>query len=165
MTRGPYPATRLRRSRRIAWTRAITCENRLTAADLIWPLFVVSGNGRREPIASMPGVSRLSVDLLVAECGRAVAAGIPAVAIFPATDPALKTEDAREALNPKNLVCQAVRAVKQKFGDQLGIVCDVALDPYSSHGQDGLVRDGYVVNDENRLGALPTGGGASRSGV
>lgn len=148
MNRGPFPATRMRRTRRLPWTRALVCENRLTPADLIWPLFVVAGDHRSEPIPSMPGVERLTIDRVVEHCLRAVNVGIPAVAIFPATDPALKTDDAREAMNPENLVCRAVRAVKQACGDRLGIICDVALDPYSSHGQDGLVRDGYVVNDE-----------------
>lgn len=123
-------------------------ENWLRVEDLIWPIFVREGSNQREPVASMPGVDRLSVDLLAEAVGEAVELGIPAVAVFPATDPALKTEDAREALNPENLACRAVRAIKSAFGEQIGVICDVALDPYSSHGQDGLVRGGYVVNDE-----------------
>lgn len=115
--------------------------------DLIWPVFVHDREGR-EAITSMPSVERLSIDLLVEAVGEAAALGIPAVALFPATDPALKTDDAREALNPENLICRATRAIKAAHGDAIGVVCDVALDPYSSHGQDGLVRDGYVVNDE-----------------
>jgi porphobilinogen synthase len=115
--------------------------------DLIWPVFVHEGVDRREAIPSMPGVERLSIDLLVDAVGQAADLGIPAVAIFPATEPEKKTEDAAEAFNADNLVCRSVRAIKQAHGDRIGVICDVALDPYSSHGQDGLVRDGYVVND------------------
>ena len=122
-------------------------ENQLTVDDLIWPVFVQEGTGQRTPISSMPGVERLSIDLLVEAVKKAAALKIPAVAIFPATDPALKNESATEAVNPHNLVCRAVRALKAAKLD-LGVICDVALDPYTSHGQDGLVRNGYVVNDE-----------------
>jgi porphobilinogen synthase len=145
---GSYPATRLRRLRRHHWSRRMVSEHQLTSDDLIWPLFVHEGENRREAIASMPDVERLSIDLAVAAIGEAVALGIPAVAIFPATDSSLKTPEAEEAVNDENLVCRAVRAIKQAHGDAIGVICDVALDPYSSHGQDGLVRDGYVVNDE-----------------
>ncbi len=119
----------------------------MTVDDLIWPVFVQEGTGKRTPISSMPGVERLSIDLLVEAVTNAAKLKIPAVAIFPATDPALKNEDATEAVNPNNLVCRAVRAIKAAKLD-LGVICDVALDPYTSHGQDGLVREGYVVNDE-----------------
>jgi porphobilinogen synthase len=122
-------------------------ENRLSVDDLIWPIFVQDGTGKRTPVTSMPGVDRLSVDLLAAAAGEAAELGIPAIALFPATDPAKKTPDGDEAFNPENLVCQSVRAVKEACPD-LGIICDVALDPYTSHGHDGLLRDGYVVNDE-----------------
>jgi porphobilinogen synthase len=145
---GSYPQTRLRRLRRHDWSRRLVRENTLTVDDLIWPLFVREGRGEREAIASMPGVERLSVDLIVEAVGEAASLGIPAVALFPATDPQLKTPECEEAVNPENLVCRAVRAVKEAHGDKIGVICDVALDPYSSHGQDGLVRDGYVVNDE-----------------
>ncbi|MCG8583913.1 MAG: porphobilinogen synthase [Pirellulales bacterium] len=145
---GSYPNTRLRRLRRHDWSRRMITEHRLTADDLIWPLFVHEGENRREAVASMPGVERLSIDLAVEAVGEAGALGIPAVALFPATDPSLKTPDAEEAVNDDNLVCRAVRAVKETHGEAIGVICDVALDPYSSHGQDGLVRDGYVVNDE-----------------
>lgn len=138
----------MRRNRRHEWSRRLVRENQLSPADLIWPIFVREGENEREPVPSMPGVERLTVDLAVEAVGSAKQLGIPAVALFPATDPALKTPDAEEALNPENLVCRAVQAVKQVHGDGIGIICDVALDPYSSHGQDGLVRDGYVVNDE-----------------
>jgi porphobilinogen synthase len=122
-------------------------ENHLTVDDLIWPLFVFEGPGDRQPVTSMPGVERLSIDRLIEAAATASELKIPAIAVFPATDPALKTPDAEEALNPENLVCRAVRAVKASV-PEVGVICDVALDPYSSHGQDGLVRDGYVINDE-----------------
>ena len=143
-----YPDTRMRRNRRHEWSRRLVRETQLSPADLIWPIFIRDGENEREPVPSMPGVERLTIDLTVEAIGNAKQFGIPAVALFPATDPALKTPDAEEALNPENLMCRAVRAVKQVHGDGIGVICDVALDPYSSHGQDGLVRDGYVVNDE-----------------
>ena len=120
----------------------------MTSRDLIWPLFVREGEDASTPVSSMPGVERQTIDRLVRSAEAAAEAKIPAIAIFPATDPTLKTEDALEAINPDNLVCRAVREVKAAVGDAVGVICDVALDPYSSHGQDGLVRDGYVVNDE-----------------
>jgi len=144
---GRYPTSRPRRNRRNDWSRRLIAENSLSVDDLIWPIFVHEGANQREAIPSMPGVDRLSVDLLVDAVGGAGDLGIPAIAIFPATEPAKKTDDAREALNPDNLVCRSVRAVKEAHPG-IGVVCDVALDPYSSHGQDGLVRDNYVVNDE-----------------
>jgi porphobilinogen synthase len=145
---GAYPNTRLRRLRREDWSRRLVRETSLSVNDLIWPLFLCEGDGRREPVPSMPGVERLSIDLAVETIGEAVGLGIPAVALFPATDPAKKTAECEEAVNPQNLVCRAVRAVKAAHGAKIGVICDVALDPYSSHGQDGLVRDGYVANDE-----------------
>ncbi|MFM7345910.1 MAG: porphobilinogen synthase, partial [Tagaea sp.] len=144
---GKYPRTRLRRNRRDSWSRALVAENRLTAADLIWPVFVQEGSAARNAIASMPGVARVSVDELVKDAARAAKLGIPAIAIFPNTPGNVKSEDGRESFNPDNLVCRAVRAVK-KTVPEIGVICDVALDPYTTHGQDGLVRDGYVVNDE-----------------
>jgi len=144
---GQFPATRMRRLRRTDWSRRLVRENHLTVDDLIWPVFVREGTNCRSPITSMPGVERLSVDLLVTAVRRAAELKISAVAIFPATDPGLKNEAATEALNPDNLVCRAVRAIKAANLD-IGIICDVALDPYTSHGQDGLLRDGEVVNDE-----------------
>ena len=146
-TFGQFPGTRMRRNRRHDWSRRLVQEHTLTVNDLIWPVFVKEGQGEREAIPSMPGVERLSIDRLVDAVGEAAELGIPAVAIFPATDPSLKTDDAREAINSENLVCRTVRAVREAVPD-IGIICDVALDPYSSHGQDGLVKDGYVVNDE-----------------
>lgn len=145
---GSFPDTRLRRPRREEWSRRLVRETSLTAADLIWPLFVCEGQDNCEQVPSMPGVERLSIDLLVEAVGEAIGLGIPAVALFPATDPAQKTPECEEAIDPENLVCRAVRAIKSAHGAKIGVICDVALDPYSSHGQDGLVRDGYVVNDE-----------------
>ncbi|MEM1061186.1 MAG: porphobilinogen synthase [Planctomycetota bacterium] len=145
---GPaFPTTRMRRNRRHAWSRALVREQALSPADMIWPVFVVDGEEVVEPIETMPGVDRYSIDRLVPAVAEAAELGIPAVAIFPKTDPSLKTDDAAEAFNGDNLVCRAVRAIKAANID-VGVICDVALDPYSSHGQDGLVRDGYVVNDE-----------------
>jgi porphobilinogen synthase len=138
----------MRRVRRHDWSRRLVREQSLSVDDLIWPLFVREGAGQREEVASMPGVERLAIDLVVEAVGEAVSLGIPAVALFPATEANLKSAACEEAINPENLVCRAVRAVKAAHGDKIGVICDVALDPYSSHGQDGLVRDGYVVNDE-----------------
>ena len=145
---GQFPSTRLRRVRRHDWSRRLVAENQLSVDDLIWPVFVHEGDNLRTAVPSMPGVERLSVDLLVEAVAGAAELGIPAIAIFPMTDPAKKTPEADEAFNPDNLVCRSVRAIKDAKID-IGIVCDVALDPYTSHGQDGLVRDGYVVNDES----------------
>lgn len=143
-----YPQTRMRRNRRTDWVRRLVSENHLTVNDLIWPVFVVPGTEQRIPVRSMPGVSRLSIDLLLEEVQEVAALGIPAVALFPVTPQELKSELAEEALNPRNLVCEAVRAIKKQVPD-LGLICDVALDPYTSHGQDGLVRDGEILNDES----------------
>ncbi len=143
-----YPATRLRRSRASAWSRALHRETILTPADLIWPLFVTEGSGVEEPIGSLPGVSRWSVDGIAARAKEAVALGIPCLALFPNTPAALRSEDGKEALNPDNLMCRAIRAIKDACGDDIGVLTDVALDPYTSHGQDGLIDDrGYVLND------------------
>ncbi len=145
---GIYPLTRLRRTRASAWSRNLHRETVLTPADLIWPLFVTEGTGVEEPIASLPGVSRWSVDLIVARAKEAVALGIPCLALFPNTQPDRRSEDGKEALNPDNLMCRAIRAIKQACGDDIGVLTDVALDPYTSHGQDGLVdAAGYVLND------------------
>ena len=141
-----YPTTRMRRNRRTPWIRRMVRENTLTADDLIWPVFVVDGKGERQPIASMPGVERLSIDLLAEAVAGAVELGIPCVALFPYTDPALKTPDAREAVNPDNLVCRAVRAIRESKLE-VGVLCDVALDPFNSDGHDGIVEDGIILND------------------
>jgi porphobilinogen synthase len=142
-----FPSTRMRRNRSQDWVRRLTRESTVTPADLIWPVFVQEGQGVRTPIPSMPGVERLSVDLVVKAVGNAKSLGIPAVAIFPVTPPELKTQDGDEATNPDNLVCRTVRAIKDAH-DGIGVICDVALDPYTTHGQDGIVRDGEVLNDE-----------------
>ncbi|HEX3753600.1 MAG TPA: porphobilinogen synthase [Rhizomicrobium sp.] len=141
-----YPALRMRRLRRHDWTRRLVAENVLSAADLIWPLFVVGGENKREKIASMPGVERLSIDLAVAAAKEAAALGIPVIALFPVTDPAAKSEEGTEAINPDNLICRSVRAIKADV-PEIGILCDVALDPYTSHGHDGVLRNGDVHND------------------
>ena len=145
---GRFPTVRMRRNRRHRWTREMVAEQHLTAKDFIWPVFVHGGPEPEVPVPSMPGVVRYSLDAVVDAVGHAVELGIPAIAIFPATAPSKKTPLAEEALNPDNLVCQALRSLKQAFGNDVGLLADVALDPYSSHGQDGLVRDGYVANDE-----------------
>jgi porphobilinogen synthase len=140
-------AIRPRRNRRAEWARRLVREHVLTTDDLIWPLFVVDGAKVRRPVASMPGVERLSVDEAVREAERAARLAIPCIALFPYTEPGLRDDDGTEALNPQNLVCRAVRAIKQAV-PEVGILCDVALDPYTSHGHDGLLRDGVIVNDE-----------------
>jgi porphobilinogen synthase len=141
-------AVRPRRNRKADWKRRLVRENVLTADDLIWPLFLVDGTGTRAPIASMPGVERLSVDEAVRDAERAAKLGISCLALFPYTDPKRRDHDGTEALNPDNLVCRAIRAIKREV-PQLGLLCDVALDPYTSHGHDGLLRDGVILNDES----------------
>ena len=144
-----YPALRLRRTRAAAWSRALHREILVTPADLIWPLFVTEGNGIEEPIASLPGVSRWCVKGIAERAREAVALGIPCLALFPNTPPALRDPLANEALNPDNLMCRATRAIRDAVGDAIGVLTDVALDPYTSHGQDGLIDEaGYVLNDE-----------------
>ena len=146
--RGTYPATRMRRMRRDAFSRRLMRETCLTPDDLIWPVFVLEGEDRREAVPSMPGVERLSIDLLLEAARECHGLGIPAMALFPVTPPEAKSENAQEAFNPDGLVQRAVRALKEALPD-LGIVTDVALDPFTTHGQDGLVdADGYVLNDE-----------------
>ena len=135
---GRYPQTRLRRNRRDPWSRRLVAETVLTPNDLIWTVFVCEGEGRREPVGSMPGIERLSPDLLAEQARVAYDLGIPALAVFPQTPAAAKSADGDEALNPDNLVCQAVRAVKAAV-PEIGVICDVALDPYTSHGHDGLL--------------------------
>ncbi|QJQ32204.1 porphobilinogen synthase [Sphingomonas lacunae] len=142
-----YPALRLRRTRTTGWSRNLHRENRLGVEDLIWPMFVTSGEGE-EPIASLPHVSRWGIKGIVAQAREAVTLGIPAIALFPNTPADRRSADGREALNPDNLACTTIRAIKDAVGDDLGVLADVALDPYTSHGQDGLVDDaGYVMND------------------
>ena len=149
MTDASYPNTRLRRTRASAWSRAMMRETMLSPADLIWPLFITEGLGVAEPIGSLPGVSRWSVDNIVKRAGEAIELGIPCIALFPNTQPDRRSDDGDEALNPDNLMCWAIRAVKAEHGDKIGILTDVALDPYTSHGQDGVLNEaGYVLNDD-----------------
>jgi porphobilinogen synthase len=144
---GRYPVVRPRRNRTDPAVRALVAENTLSSADLIWPVFVSDTATGREPIPAMPGVDRLTVDLAVEAAKRAEDLGIPAMALFPYTDPALRDEDGSESGNPDNLVCRTVRAIRAACPG-LMLICDVALDPYTSHGHDGLLRDGRIVNDE-----------------
>jgi porphobilinogen synthase len=148
-----FPATRMRRMRKDAFSRAMMREHVITTSDLIYPVFMLDGENQREKVSSMPGVERLSVDLLLGVAEECVELGIPVMALFPVINPALKTPDGIEAANPDGLVPRAVRELKQRF-PELGILTDVALDPYTSHGQDGVINgDGYVLNDET-LGLL-----------
>ena len=148
MTTASFPSLRMRRGRVAPWMRAMLAEHRLHASDLIWPLFICDGRGCEEPIASLPGVSRWSIDRLAAKAKEAAALGIPCVALFPSTPAALRSDDAREALNRDNLVCKAIKAIKDA-ASEVGVLTDVALDPYTSHGHDGLVDErGCVKNDE-----------------
>ena len=144
---GSFPATRLRRTRQQLWLRTCVAETTLSPADLVWPLFVHDHAASR-PVPSMPGVERLSVEAAVRAANEAAELGIPAVAIFPVVEPELKSDDGRHALDPDNLACRTVQAISRRLGDAVGIICDVALDPYTSHGHDGLLRDGRILNDE-----------------
>ncbi len=138
---------RLRRNRKADWTRRLVRENSLTTDDLIWPIFLCEGENTRQPVASMPGVERLSIDEAVRAADEAAKLGIPALALFPYTAPVLRNAQASEALNPENLVCRACRAIKREV-PHLGVVTDVALDPYTSHGHDGILRGERILNDE-----------------
>ncbi|HEX3667202.1 MAG TPA: porphobilinogen synthase [Rhizomicrobium sp.] len=142
-----FPELRMRRIRQYEWTRKLIAEHTLAPANLIWPLFVTDGENCRQPVATMPGVERLTIDLAVRAAEEAAALGIPVIALFPCTDPALKSEDGREALNPANLVCRAVRAIKREV-PEIGVLCDVALDPYTTHGHDGVLAGSRIANDE-----------------
>jgi porphobilinogen synthase len=141
-----FPRTRLRRLRRFPWSRRLVAETVLRPADLIQPLFVIEGERRHEPVASMPGIERLSVDLLLAQVERALELDIPAVALFPCTPPARKSEGGEEAWNEDNLMCRAIRAIKRRL-PEIGVITDVALDPYTTHGHDGLLIEGEIAND------------------
>ncbi len=144
---GAFPNTRLRRNRLTPWTRRLMAENALSVDDLIWPIFIMEGEGQESDIAAMPGVKRVSVDRLAAHVEAAAQLGIPALALFPATPPDLKDAEGTESANPDNLICRASRVLKREFPD-MGLLGDVALDPYTDHGHDGVIRDGYVANDE-----------------
>jgi porphobilinogen synthase len=146
--RGNFPQRRMRRMRRDDFSRRLMREAHLSVDDLIYPMFILEGQGQREAVASMPGIERLSIDELLKEAAELVALGVPAVALFPVTPVEKKTEDAREAYNPEGLAQRAVRALKAQF-PELGVITDVALDPFTTHGQDGLIDEtGYVMNDE-----------------
>ena len=148
-----YPATRLRRNRRADWSRRLVREMQLTPDDLIWPIFIIDGDRARAEVDAMPGVARLSIDLAVRAAEDAAEIGLPAIALFPNTDPSLRDEAGSQAFNPGNLVCRAVRAVKEAV-PEIGIVCDVALDPYTSHGQDGLLDDDGRIDNDRSVDAL-----------
>ena len=146
MNIGSFPNSRPRRNRKNTWSRALVQENSLSVNDLIWPLFIQEGTGLSTEVSSMPGVNRVTIDIAVENAAMAKDLGIPAIALFPQTPAELKSDDGYEGLNPENLVCRTVRAIKEQVPD-IGVICDVALDPYTTHGQDGLIRDGYVDND------------------
>jgi porphobilinogen synthase len=144
---GSFPATRLRRNRQQEWLRRAVAETILSPADLVWPLFVHEHEASL-PVPSMPGVERFSIDGVVKAADEARSLGIPAVALFPVVEAKHKSDDARHAFDPDNLACRTVRAIRQQLGDSIGIICDVALDPYTSHGHDGLLKEGRILNDE-----------------
>ncbi len=148
MSVGQFPSTRMRRNRYDAWTRRLVAENALSADDLIWPIFIIEGSGLTTDVGSMPGVQRVTLDRLARHVEPALQYGIPAVALFPATPPEKKDAEGTEATNPENLMCSAARLLKREF-PELGLVGDVALDPYTDHGHDGVIRDNYVANDES----------------
>jgi porphobilinogen synthase len=148
MITGSFPTTRLRRNRLDPWTRRMVAETTLSVDHLIWPIFIRAGDGEPTPVSTMPGVVRVGLDRLAAHVEEAARLGIPAIALFPATPPELKDSEGTQALNPENLICQAARLLKAEFPD-LGLIGDVALDPYTDHGHDGVLRDGYVANDES----------------
>ncbi|MEH6405585.1 MAG: porphobilinogen synthase [Sneathiella sp.] len=141
-----FPRIRMRRNRKFDWSRRLVSENTLTPNDLIWPVFVHEGRDLAVDIPSMPGVQRLSTDLLAKAAKEAYSLGIPVMALFPAVDPSLKTDDGREASNPDNIICKAIKAIKDAV-PEMGVLCDVALDPFTIHGQDGILENNYVVND------------------
>jgi len=147
MTVGRFPNTRMRRNRRDAWTRRLVAENTLSVGDLIWPIFVIEGENTTTDVGSMPGVQRVTVDRLAAHCANAAKLGIPAIALFPMTPREHKDAEGTESSNPNNLICRAARLLKSEYPD-IGLVGDVALDPYTDHGHDGVIRNGYVHNDD-----------------
>ena len=145
---GKYPSLRLRRNRKSSWTRKLVQENTLSPSDFILPIFLIDGVNKKQHIKSMPGVYRYSVDRIGQIIDKAISKGIPMVALFPNTKKSLKNELGSEALNENNLVCRASRMIKKKYKNQIGIMCDVALDPYTSHGHDGLIKSDKILNDE-----------------
>jgi porphobilinogen synthase len=148
MITGKYPGLRLRRNRKISWSRKLIQENTLSPSDFILPIFLIDGSNKKESISSMPGVFRYSINRLSQIVDKAIKKGIPMVALFPKTKNSLKNEIGSESLNENNLVCKAIVEIKKKYKNQIGIMCDVALDPYTSHGHDGLIRSNQIVNDE-----------------
>ena len=147
MSKAKFPSIRMRRIRQTGWVRRMVAETRLSVDDLIWPIFIRDGENKREPVIAMPGVDRLSIDLAVEAAKKARDLGIPCMALFPNTPPDKRTEDGNEACNPENLVCRTTQAIKSAVPD-IGILCDVALDPYTDHGHDGLLEDNTILNDE-----------------
>ena len=147
MTVGRYPNTRMRRNRTDAWTRRLVAESKLSVDDLIWPIFIIEGSNTTTEVASMPGVVRVTLDRVARHVEEAAKLGIPAIALFPATPAEKKDPEGTEAVNPNNLICAAARILKDAYPD-IGLVGDVALDPYTDHGHDGVIRDGYVANDD-----------------
>ena len=148
MITGKYPSLRLRRNRKAEWTRRLVEESSLSSNDLILPIFLIDGKNRIQSIKTMPGVFRYSIDKLSKIVDKAIFLRIPMVALFPYSNSKVKNKHGSEALNEDNLVCRAIRYIKKKYKNQIGIMCDVALDPYTSHGHDGLLKSGYVLNDE-----------------
>ena len=147
MTQRQFPATRMRRLRQADWSRRLVSETSLSPADLIWPVFVIEGENEKEAVGSMPGVERLSIDLAVKAAKEAASLGVPVMALFPNTPAEARSDDGQEALNPDNLVCRATSAIKEAV-PEIGILCDVALDPYTAHGHDGLMDGEVILNDE-----------------
>ena len=164
MTTGGFPATRLRRNRHDAFTRRLVAEHRLSVDDLIWPVFVVDGHNQQTEVASMPGVLRVSVDRLAAHVEPAARLGVPAIALFPATAPDKRDEEGTESANPDNLICRSARLLKAEF-PALGLIGDVALDPYTSHGHDGVLRHGYVHNEDSVAALVVQALNQARNGI
>ena len=148
MITGKFPNLRLRRSRKYAWSRRLVEENSLSSNDLILPIFLIDGKNKTQPIKTMPGVYRYTIDKLGKVVSDAIKSGIPMIALFPSTSLKKKNDLGTEALNEDNLVCQAIQFIKKRFKNEIGIMCDVALDPYTSHGHDGVLKSGYVLNDQ-----------------
>ena len=163
-TQAAYPATRMRRLRQDAWTRRLVAEHTLSTDDLIWPVFVIDGRDTVAPVASMPGVDRVTVDRLEAHVAGAARLGIPAVALFPATPPALKDAEGTESANPDNIICRAARALRAAYPD-LGLIGDVALDPYTDHGHDGVFRAGHIDNDASVASLMTQAVNQARAGI
>ena len=148
MITGKYPSLRLRRTRKYNWSRKLVQENNLSCSDLIYPIFLVEGKNKKQPIKSMPGIYKYSIDKLGMIINNVLKYKIPMVALFPSTPNNKKDKFGKEALNENNLVCKATRFIKKRFKNNIGIMCDVALDPYTNHGHDGLLKNNFVLNDE-----------------